>query len=70
MLGLLGREVSGLVTAGAELYREKQETRDFIERAIPSIEYGKVFTTFSAFHHKFLGFPSRIRILARIRNNR
>ena len=45
------------MTAGAELYREKQETRDFIERAIPSIEYGKVNTTFSDFQ------PNIFRVL-------
>jgi hypothetical protein len=40
---LLEKPIEKLVTSGSEAFREKQEIRDFIDRAIPSIDYGKGF---------------------------
>lgn len=50
---LITKPIEKLVTSGTEFYREKQEVRDFIDRAIPSIDYGKGYRVGSEFWRQY-----------------
>ena len=53
LIQLLNKNPQDLVSAGTDEYRARQEAREIIDRALPSIDYGKGYRVGSEFWRQY-----------------